>query len=461
MPSFVSSIIWNPPAGALVSGNAYYANAGDEITLTYNFSAKGGGGLTNIPPTDYVVLSNGAKAFYSSGNGTNALTFKYVVQPGDTASELRQTDTKIYTASGTAEPNSVIKTGDATSSAPPSAIVVDTAAPTYGVSTAMFSADTGGGVSDFTTKTATQSITGTLTSALKAGDAVRVSLDNGTTWQAAAATRGSTGFTLGNVVLPSGSNMLVVQVVDRAGNVSGTQFSHDYTLDTAAPTAPTVLAALDDVGTVHDPLASGGQTDDATPTLTGTAERGATIRIYLDGGADPVAVTTADASGNWSYTPAAELSQGAHGYAATATDAAGNTSSTSATFNVTVDKTLCYLEGTQILTPTGEMPIQDLKIGDTVVTRWSGIQPIKWIGRQSYSAQLCKATAPRSRCASRRARWATGCQRARSLSLPAIRCWSAAPWCSPGLSSTASPSLKRRHLKRSTTSRLSWKPMIV
>jgi hypothetical protein len=103
-----------------------------------------------------------------------------------------------------------------------------------------------------------------------------------------------------------------------------------------------------------------------------------------------VAITTADAFGKWSYTPATELSQGAYSYTATATDAAGNTSDTSATFDVTVDKTLCYLEGTQILTPTGEVPIQHLKIGDTVVTRWAGIQPIKWIGRQSFSAQFVK-----------------------------------------------------------------------
>jgi hypothetical protein len=45
--------------------------------------------------------------------------------------------------------------------------------------------------------------------------------------------------------------------------------------------------------------------------------------------------------------------------------------------------TLCYLRGSRILTPTGEVCIEDLKIGDCVVTRFQGIQPIKWIGRQS------------------------------------------------------------------------------
>jgi autotransporter passenger strand-loop-strand repeat protein len=48
---------------------------------------------------------------------------------------------------------------------------------------------------------------------------------------------------------------------------------------------------------------------------------------------------------------------------------------------------LCYLRGTRILTPTGEVCVEDLKIGDAVMTRFNAMRPIKWIGRQSHEAR--------------------------------------------------------------------------
>jgi hypothetical protein len=46
---------------------------------------------------------------------------------------------------------------------------------------------------------------------------------------------------------------------------------------------------------------------------------------------------------------------------------------------------LCYLRGTRIMSPSGEVPVEALRIGDPIVTRFGGTQRIKWIGRQSFA----------------------------------------------------------------------------
>jgi hypothetical protein len=49
---------------------------------------------------------------------------------------------------------------------------------------------------------------------------------------------------------------------------------------------------------------------------------------------------------------------------------------------------LCYLRGTQIATPAGQVPIEHINIGDAVITRFGGYRRVKWIGRQSYARRF-------------------------------------------------------------------------
>ncbi len=46
---------------------------------------------------------------------------------------------------------------------------------------------------------------------------------------------------------------------------------------------------------------------------------------------------------------------------------------------------VCFVQGTLILTDTGERPIEELKAGDLIVTHENGLQPLRWLGRSPQS----------------------------------------------------------------------------
>ncbi|MED5609695.1 Ig-like domain-containing protein, partial [Pseudomonas sp. JH-2] len=108
--------------------------------------------------------------------------------------------------------------------------------------------------------------------------------------------------------------------VSNGANSGSAEFS--LNVDTAAPATPAVVLATDDQGLVRGPIAAGGVTDDAQPVFSGTAEAGAVVTL-LDG-AEVLGSVTADANGDWSFTPAQPLAEGSHSISAQVSDAAGN-----------------------------------------------------------------------------------------------------------------------------------------
>jgi hypothetical protein len=50
------------------------------------------------------------------------------------------------------------------------------------------------------------------------------------------------------------------------------------------------------------------------------------------------------------------------------------------TFNNGTMRYACYLKGTSIATPEGEVKVEDLQIGDTVTTGRGGVATVKWVG---------------------------------------------------------------------------------
>ncbi|MBR8315111.1 BapA prefix-like domain-containing protein [Burkholderia dolosa] len=135
--------------------------------------------------------------------------------------------------------------------------------------------------------------------------------------------------------LPTGT-VIGVTASDPAGNTSSSA-SVTVTGDVTAPATPIIVSVTDDAGAITGPLTAGAATDDTTPTLSGTAEAGSTITVY--DGTTQLGTTTADASGNWTFTPPTGLGEGAHAITVTATDTAGNVSTPSTAFNLTVDTT--------------------------------------------------------------------------------------------------------------------------
>ena len=51
---------------------------------------------------------------------------------------------------------------------------------------------------------------------------------------------------------------------------------------------------------------------------------------------------------------------------------------------------ICYLAGTRILTAKGEMRVEDIRIGDLIATRLGGLQPVRWIGWQSFARRFAQ-----------------------------------------------------------------------
>ncbi|WP_172825937.1 Ig-like domain-containing protein [Pseudomonas sp. URMO17WK12:I11] len=149
-----------------------------------------------------------------------------------------------------------------------------------------------------------------------------------------ASATGNWSFSRFNPPLADGEYSFKVVAQDASGNTGLMSREYKITIDTVPPEKPQIVEALDDVGAVTGPLLSGGSTDDATPVLKGKAEAHSTVKIF--DGASQIGSVTADANGNWTFTPAKPLAEGAHSFTATATDRAGLVSAPSAPLDLTV-----------------------------------------------------------------------------------------------------------------------------
>jgi hypothetical protein len=122
---------------------------------------------------------------------------------------------------------------------------------------------------------------------------------------------------------------------DSAGNTNTASTSTDnqVTFDATRPVAPSTpdLAAASDSGVSN----TDNLTNVKTPTFTGTAETGSTVKIFSGG----VQVGSGAATGGTYSVTTVSLSDGTRNITATATDAANNVSASSGALSVTINTT--------------------------------------------------------------------------------------------------------------------------
>ncbi|MCU6229996.1 Ig-like domain-containing protein [Enterobacter cloacae] len=137
--------------------------------------------------------------------------------------------------------------------------------------------------------------------------------------------------------MANGHYDVTVVAQDKAGLRSepSDAFSFDL-LAGGIPTAPAITDVIDDVDAHVGTVQNGGITNDARPTITGTAQDGTTVYLYDGMNPDPIgsAVVTA---GRWTIDFDSDLPQGEHRFRAVAEDRTGNRSPETGEWVIIVD----------------------------------------------------------------------------------------------------------------------------
>ncbi|MFN4203227.1 MAG: Hint domain-containing protein [Tabrizicola sp.] len=192
-------------------------------------------------------------------------------------------------------------------------------------------------------------------------------------------------------VLPSIDPTEGNQTAENAGALVGLTFGAPGTplLNTAAVFSPGSFAG--GTATAYDmnnSLSNDTFSINGGPlqTFDGTSIYNATI-TYLDGTTATItAVIFQDTAGNTYWAPeilanADQTVMEAKPIRSLTLDSlSGDTFSGLASDRQPWNYLICYVRGTHILTPAGEVRVEDLRPGDLVVTRDNGPRPIRWIG---------------------------------------------------------------------------------
>ncbi|MEH0014221.1 BapA/Bap/LapF family large adhesin [Citrobacter portucalensis] len=268
------------------------------------------------------IYDNGSFIGFTTADGTGAWTFTPGTQLGNGNHALTVTATD---AAGNVSPTSAGFN-----------IVVDTVAPLAPTIIQAFD-DVQPGTGTLSNGASTNDTRPVLSGSAEAGARVAI-YDNGALLATVTATIDGTWEYL-TTTLGNGQHVFTAIATDAAGNVSPVSGGFTINVDTIAPSVPLLVSVVDDIagGVFNAALSNGQLTNDARPTLNGTAEAGSTVSIY--DGSTLFGTAVVQRNNSWSFTPTTPLANGSHTFTVTATDAAGNTSGATAGFSVVVDTT--------------------------------------------------------------------------------------------------------------------------
>ena len=185
--------------------------------------------------------------------------------------------------------------------------------------------------------------------------------------------------TLTMTVIPGVVNSIRIGIADVADS------SYDSNLLIAGSSIQTALVASDDTTHID---AGASRTIDVL--ANDTAASGATLTVtHINGIAvnagDTVTLPngqTVTLNADGTFTITADLDEEVATFTYSVTD--GTLSDVG---YVTVNTVPCFVAGTLIRTPRGEVPVELLEPGDLVLTQDNGPQPVRWVGRRAVAAQ--------------------------------------------------------------------------
>ncbi|THH35338.1 Hint domain-containing protein [Aliishimia ponticola] len=171
----------------------------------------------------------------------------------------------------------------------------------------------------------------------------------------------------------------------RIGIADVADSTYDSALLIAADSAQTTLAALTDETSVYpngsktlDVLAN--DTYSGTGTLSITHINGVSVTAGSTVTLPSGSMVTLNADGTLTVTGDGDTED--YNFTYKVTD--GTITDTGI---VNVDQVPCFVAGTLIATPQGDVPVETLSPGDLVLTKDHGAQPLRWIGTRQVAAE--------------------------------------------------------------------------